>query len=61
MAFYKKKPCFGFVKLLFCEKGPPFNGGSTNALNNKNDICELIELLCASRAGTCSRRPGQSL
>ena len=31
------------------------------SLNNKNDICELIELLCASRAGTCSRRPGQSL
>ena len=35
--------------------------GSKPSLNNKNDICELIELLCASRAGTCSRRPGQSL
>ena len=36
--------------------------GSKPSLNNKiSDICELIELLCASRAGTCSRRPGQSL
>ena len=35
--------------------------GSKPSLNCKNDICELIELLCGSCAGTCSRRPGQSL
>ena len=35
--------------------------GSKPSLNSKNDICELIELLCGSCAGTCSRRPGQSL
>ena len=47
------KTCFRCCSnLLLCSKP---------SLNSKNDICELIELLCGSCAGTCSRRPGQSL